>query len=419
MNTPNYGERERESKSKKHLIWVIIALVFLAIIGGLVYFLTRPKETKQNNSLATTKTTANQPNTQFFQNQLTKIKKAKQELNQAILQHENILKERQKEATSLKQTESEIQDIQRLENFLTNLKTKKQKIESILPKLEEQINNLAQEIELKEEIIQQIRKEIKELNQELEIPEEPKKVPTNPQKTNPNPISPKTANNPANPNNKDDKNNSPAQIFQNLRQQSQELTTLLDEIIENYEKKLKDFDAAEKQAKEAGAEDFWQETMGKFIEFLKFHLDMSKRQKENLLEHYASEKNYNEFLKQGSESQQTHVSMFEDTLNHVLDESRIRLKELIRDHYLGNFIKMGNEMLDGLKEAKKNGLEVDQAEVNKLEKQLKEIQEVWENIRDKLEDFENKNIVEKVQLVKEAWKTALELEQKTQGGNHE
>jgi len=55
--------------NKKPWIWVIIALAFLVSIGGLAYWLTKPKKAQYNQP-----TTNNQSQIQHLQTQLNQIK---------------------------------------------------------------------------------------------------------------------------------------------------------------------------------------------------------------------------------------------------------------------------------------------------------------------------------------------------------
>jgi len=156
--------------------------------------------------------------------------------------------------TQNKHVESDIKDIPRLEKHISDLKTKKQKVEAILPKLEEQINSLGQETELKQEVVREVEQEINSLNQELGIKEEIKQeAPADGSKQEILSQEPPVAGSPSennlvsdnapqdgsNPNSQTaNKQNTNLQEFQTLRSQTQELIEELEKIIKRDEEAI-------------------------------------------------------------------------------------------------------------------------------------------------------------------------------------
>jgi hypothetical protein len=384
---------EKKPNSKKLWIWIIAGILLISGIG-LVTYLLWPKKSVESKSIE--QTTENE-SIKAFKNQVAKIKKVQQDLNQAVLQHENILKERQKDASRNKQTDQQIKDLKRLEKYITDLKTKKRKVDQILPKLEEQINKFSQESEPNQE-------EIKGISEELGISYEPvEEISTNnsltKNKSASNPASENTS--PNKINNSSDQNNPNLQQFQTLRNQAQELVEELEKIIKRDEEAINNWDSQEQQVKEA-ANNLVGGNMQKYMNNLQHHLSAVKSNKQTLAG-YASEQDYQTFLSSSSETQKANLGLIEDAIKHTLKSFKEHLDTLLG--FSQEMFKMVEDMFKGLEES---GLVDEEAKKGKQE--MEEGKKVISNCQAKLGKMEKLDIAEQIKIIKEVWQKLEELD---------
>jgi len=343
------------------------------------------------------------------------------------LQHEIILKERQEKQTSTKLSETDIKEQQKLEKFITDLRTKQVKIENILPQLEQQIQDLTKnQIANSDnnssliEATAQIRSSLRQLNTELGLPDEPLPIIANNS----------TANNFPNA------ENSLLQDFKLLRLQSQELILLLEKIILNYEKNVNDFKTANAEAKKAAREsgiefDMEQGKIGEMAKQIESYLNIAKRNKP-ILEGYASEKDYQTFLSASSETQKANLDLIQDALNHAIKSLKEHFQSFINDNsewiieLSEGAIKALEDLItsepkfrenlqaDFLKEKSKLSEEKMKQDLEKAKRDLQYLKDTFASIKDKLDEFDNQNSATQINFLQEIWQSLKELEARNQ-----
>jgi hypothetical protein len=265
--------------------------------------------------------------------------------------------------------------------------------------LEKQINNLVQN-QKKQEAIRKIQQQLNKLAQELEIKlvtaklrAERKKPAPSPNKTSVTKRSSSSNRSAPVDNSPSETNeNNPPQTFQTLRSQAQELIALLDKIIQDYDKRLKDFDKANEQAKEQGF-DMDQGPIGEIMKSIKHHLEIAKRNK-STLEGYVSEEDYQTFLKASSETQQSNIELIEDAVKHTIKSTQENLSNTLKQAL--EMAKVAEGMFQGLEESGASN-----EEIQKSKKELEEGKKTMNDCQTKLSELEEHSTEEQIKTLGE------------------